>query len=99
MSGKRAEHKMCKRLCAPQLASALASPYKRRAGDLPVLSRGDKMSERDSDKNPEVPPSIGLSPAKVREKARLAAALKANLQRRKAQARARAAGPGPRDDA
>jgi hypothetical protein len=52
------------------------------------------MSERDSPKNPPVRTDAALSPAKAAEKARLAAALRANLARRKAQMRARAAVAG-----
>ena len=59
------------------------------------MGRGDRMSERDSQKP--------ANAAKAAEKARLAAALRANLQRRKAQARGRAApapgAPAPKDGA
>ena len=52
------------------------------------------MSERDSPKNPPTRTDAALSPAKAAEKARLAASLRANLARRKAQMRARAAVAG-----
>jgi hypothetical protein len=55
----------------------------------------NRMSERDSQVKP-------ADAAKAAEKARLAAALRANLQRRKAQARGRSAAdsaPGAKDDA
>ena len=52
------------------------------------------MSERDSPKNPPARTDVALSPAKAAEKARLAASLRANLARRKAQMRARAAVAG-----
>jgi hypothetical protein len=76
-----------------RLACRCPSAYKRRVGGLPAQGRGDGMSERDTkpggSAKPEAP---GLSPAKAAAEARLAASLRANLQRRKAQARARAAG-------
>jgi hypothetical protein len=63
------------------------------AGDLPGWADGDRMSESDSH-------AKQVERAKAAEKARLAAALRANLQRRKAQARGRtmtgAEAPGPK---
>jgi hypothetical protein len=46
-------------------------------------------------KNPKTPESAGLTPAKAKAEARLAAALRENLKRRKAQAKARAVAPAP----
>ena len=53
------------------------------------MSSTDKPDERSA---ATAAGDAGLSPAKLAEKQRLAEALRANLRRRKAQAKARAAG-------
>jgi len=58
------------------------------------MSVKERQTPEQSDSGPAAPAANELSPKAVAKQARLAEALRANLGRRKAQARARASEPG-----